>query len=1146
MFVRSDLVRSALESRASTPGRRRPAIRGPLMSCRLLQMAALILMLLAAPATAFAVTSLTPPSGSLSPGTVGDAYTSTQFSGAGGTAGCCTYAASGAVPPGLTLSPSGLLSGTPTAAGSFSFTVTATDTDTSSVSNNYTLVINKAATTVSVTSSANPGPYGSFTFTAVVSSTPGAGTPTGTVIFSISGAGGAVRALIGGIASFTTGLDPGSYTVSATYSGDGNFDSSFASLNTSQIVTPANTTTAVTSSANPSVFGQSVTFTATVSSGAAVGISIMTADFLDGGTSINAGPFPNAGTLTTSLLAVGNHTITASYAGDSFYYGSTGPLTGNPQVVNKANTTTSVTSSVNPSAVGQSVSFTAVVAAVAPGAGTPTGTVTFLDGGSPIGSAPLSGGSVTFTTPALAAGSHTITVSYGGDGNFNGSTGSLSGNPQVVNAPLSPPVIDATFAPSSIPVNGTTTLTFTITNPSASTALTGAAFSDTLPPGLVITAANALTTTCGGVFTAAAGSGPITLSGGTVAAGSSCTASLNVTATSVGAKTNTSGPVSSTNGGTGNTASAVVTVTTSTTTTGLTSSLNPSGLGQSVTFTATVTTPSGTPTGTVTFKDGPTTLGTGVLAGGVATFTTAALSAGSHSITAVYAGDANNAGSASAALTQAVNQSATTTVVTSSQNPSAAGQPVTFSATVSSGGGTPTGTVTFSDGGAVIGTATLAAGVATFTAGSLTLGSHTITASYAGNATYTASTSAPLIQSVNTPADSLKLRAMQTLAAPVAAQFSGQAISGVVDSAIGEGFSDGGPLVMLNSSGVRFNFAADPDAATTDPAPRGAGNDPAQSRDRASALGMRPASPSQMPGSRVDDAFAAINDAAAAKAPPRRIAEPRDWLAWAEVRGATLDRWSVAPLGSATTVPMLYGNQVNALAGVTRKLTPNLLVGVLGGYETFDYHSDVLTGRLKGDGWTLGSYLGWRVTDTVRFDAGIAYSGIGYNATAGTAAGSFTGSRWLASGGLTGTYRYLGLLIEPSAKVYAMWEHESAYTDTLGTLQAARDFTSGRASGGVKLAYPVAWLSRATVTPYVGLYGDYYFNGDTAAASALAAAATPPAFLLDGWSARATGGFAARYDNGAQIAVGVERGGIGGDVGLWTYRARASIPFSAQ
>ncbi|WP_161495356.1 Ig-like domain repeat protein [Bradyrhizobium sacchari] len=1085
------------------------------------------------------MTSLSPASGAVSSGAVGDAYTPTQFSGVGGTGGCCTYAASGAVPPGLTLSPSGLLSGTPTAAGSFSFTVTATDTDTTSASNNYTLVVNKAATTVSVTSSANPGPYGSFTFTAVVSSTPGAGTPTGSVTFSISGdgSGSELATLSGGIASFTTWLNPGSYTISATYSGDGNFNSSLGSMNTSQIVTRANSTTAVTSSANPSVFGQPVTFTAIVSGG----ISILTADFFDGGTSISPGPFPNGGTLTISPLAVGNHTITASFAGDSFYYGSTGPLTGNPQVVNKANTTTSVTSSVNPSAVGQFVTFTAVVAPVAPGAGTPTGTVTFLDGGSPIGTAALSGGSVSLTTAALAAGNHTITASFGGDGNFNGSTGALTGNPQVVNAPLSPPVIDASFAPAAIAVNGTTRLTFTITNPGASTALTGVAFSSTLPPGLEITAANALATTCGGVFTAAAGSGPITLSAGTVAGGGSCTAALNVTATSVGVKTTTSGPVSSTNGGTGNAASAVLTVNTTTTTTALTSSPNPSGLGQSVTFTATVTAPSGTPTGMVTFKDGGTTLGTGALAGGVATFSTSALAAGPHSIIAVYPGDANNAGSTSAALTQAVNQSATTAAVTSSQNPSPAGQPVTFTATVSSGGGTPTGTVTFSDGGAVIGTATLAAGIATFTTASLTLGSHTIAASYAGNATFTASTSAPMIQSVSTPADSLKLRAMQTLAAPMAAQFSGQAISGVVDSAIGEGFGDGGPLVTPNSSGVRFNFAADPGAAATDAVPRGAGNDPASSRDRAS--GMRPGSPS---GSRVDDAFAALDHAVAAKAPPKRIVEPRDWLAWAEVRGATLDRWSVAPLGSATTVPMLYGTQVNALAGVTRKLAPSFLAGVLGGYETFAYRSDVLTGRLKGDGWTVGSYLGWRITDTVRFDAAIAYSGIGYNATAGTAAGSFTGSRWLASGGLTGTYRYLGLLIEPSAKIYAMWEHESAYTDTLGTLQAARDFTSGRASGGVKLAYAVAWLSRATVIPYVGLYGDYYFNGDTAAASALAAATTPPAFLLDGWSARVTAGVAARYDSGAQIAVGVERGGIGGDVGLWTYRARASMPFTAQ
>ena len=88
------------------------------------------------------------------------------------------------------------------------------------------------------------------------------------------------------------------------------------------------------------------------------------------------------------------------------------------------------------------------------------------------------------------------------------------------------------------------------------------------------------------------------------------------------------------------------------TTTALTSNPNPSLSGNSVTFKATVS-PS-TATGTVTFKDGSTTLGTGTLSTGIATFTTSALSFGTHSITAVYNGDASNTASTSVALSQAV------------------------------------------------------------------------------------------------------------------------------------------------------------------------------------------------------------------------------------------------------------------------------------------------------------------------------------------------------------------------------------------------------------------------------------------------------------------------------------------------------------
>src|SRR5262249_57419733 len=81
-----------------------------------------------------------------------------------------------------------------------------------------------------------------------------------------------------------------------------------------------------------------------------------------------------------------------------------------------------VTSSVNPLVFGQAVTFTATVSAVAPGAGTPTGTVTFKDGAISIGSGTLSAGSATFSTSSLSVGTHTVTVSYAGDTNLTAST----------------------------------------------------------------------------------------------------------------------------------------------------------------------------------------------------------------------------------------------------------------------------------------------------------------------------------------------------------------------------------------------------------------------------------------------------------------------------------------------------------------------------------------------------------------------------------------------------------------------------------------------------------------------------------------------------------------------------------------------------
>ncbi|HSU67730.1 MAG TPA: Ig-like domain repeat protein, partial [Tepidisphaeraceae bacterium] len=197
--------------------------------------------------------------------------------------------------------------------------------------------------------------------------------------------------------------------------------------------------------------------------------------------------------------------------------------------------------------------------------------------------------------------------------------------------------------------------------------------------------------------------------------------------------------------------SGVVT-TKASTTTALATSATPSTFGQSITFTATVSdTTSGTPSGTITFLDGSTQIGTGTLNGsGVATFITSALTAGSHSITAQYGGDANFASSVSSALAQTINKAATSTAVASSATPSTFGQSVTFTATVSdSMSASPTGTVSFLDGSTVVGTGTLnGSGVATFTTSSLSVATHSITAQYGGDTNFASSQSGALSQTV--------------------------------------------------------------------------------------------------------------------------------------------------------------------------------------------------------------------------------------------------------------------------------------------------------------------------------------------------------------------------------------------------------------
>ena len=177
----------------------------------------------------------------------------------------------------------------------------------------------------------------------------------------------------------------------------------------------------------------------------------------------------------------------------------------------------------------------------------------------------------------------------------------------------------------------------------------------------------------------------------------------------------------------------------------LVSSANPSMVGGVVTFTVTVTGDS--PTGTVQFMDGSNALGSPVdLSAATPSTSTASLNvsslaAGSHSITAAYSGDANNAGVTSTALTQAVAAVASTTSLSLSAASLTQGQGLTLTASVS--GYAPTGSVQFKDGGVDLGgTVTLVDGLASYATNTLIVGSHSITAVYSGDANNVGSTSA--------------------------------------------------------------------------------------------------------------------------------------------------------------------------------------------------------------------------------------------------------------------------------------------------------------------------------------------------------------------------------------------------------------------
>ncbi|WP_456619029.1 putative Ig domain-containing protein [Bradyrhizobium sp. P5_C12] len=1006
----------------------------------------------------------------------------TPVTGAGGTVPL-SYGVSPPLPAGLSFSATtGAITGTPTVtSATTTYTVTVTDANTTTASNTFSLTVNGAVTaTQSIASVTLTAGHATTSFTPV------------------TGGGGTAPLSYGVSPSLPAGLslNPSSGAVTGTPS------SASATATYTVTVTDANSATA--SNTFSLTVNGAVTATQAVPS-KSLTVNVATASFT-----------PVTGAGGTSPLGYG--VSPALPAGLSFNP-ATGAVTGTPTAISSTTTYTVTVTDAN-SATATATFSLAINAAVTATQSIASKTLTQNAAAAPFTPVTGSGGTSPLAysiAPGLPAG---LTL--------NASTGAISGTPT------------ATL--------GATTFTVTVTDANTATAsntfsltISGAVTATQAVASTVLTANHATTTFTpvtggGGTAPLSFGVSP-TLPAGLTFGTSNGSISGTPTAT-IGATTFTV-TVTDANSATATSTFSLTVNGAVTATTAVPSSALP--INQAVTPFTPVTGSGGT--GALTYAVSPS------LPAGLSFNTTSGAISGTPTATqptttfTVTITDTNSA-TGSATFSLSVGQVATTVALTSSQNPSQFGQPVTFSATVTGTGGTPTGTVAFNDNGSPIGTGTLSGGVATFTTSTLAIGSHTMTASYSGSALFAASTSPTLAQSVNVPADSLKLRALQLNVTKVVAQNSGQAISGAIDDAISDGFStDGGALLSPGNARIRINFSADP--RDDDSPPAGAGSTGRDAYGAEHNAGSNNIGRARRSGSRVDDAFAAINQQMPKKAVPK-WQQDKQWLLWADVRGSGIDRWNssnAAGVGQVSEAS-LRGQQINALMGLTYRARPDFLVGVVGGYEYFSYTEDDINGRLKGDGWTVGSYLGWKITPTLRYDAAVAYSGIGYDGTAGTAQGNFTGQRWMASTGFTGTYKWANFYLEPSAKVYALWERENAYVDSLGTQQSAHNFASGRASAGNKVAYPVPWLDSMLLAPYVGVYADYYFSQDDAAAIIAAGgiplASTP---LLQGWSARVTGGIGARLASGATVGFGAELGGIGSNTQIWTFTGRARVPF---
>ncbi len=570
-----------------------------------------------------------------------------------------------------------------------------------------------ASSAVSLSSGPNPSRFGhEVTLTAMV--TPDSA--TGTVLFFDGTDSLGTATLSAGVATLTTAaLGVGDHSLAASYGGDGAFDAS-VSETSGHSVLPDSTSLGLTSSPSPSVVGHAVLLTATVSPVGAGG----SVEFRNGVASLGTATIRDGvATLSVPGLCGGTYSLAADYAGDASHYVSTSPAI--VHVVDPAPTTVSVASDLNPSLIGQAVSFTATVSDSSAGCAL-TGTVQFVIDGLPSGSpVELSGDSATVSgITSLAAGPHDVHAIYAGNSSFQGSTSPTITQSVVVG----PSSTSLSSSPNPSRFGHEVTLTATVTPDSATGTVLFFEGTDSLGTATLSAGVATLTTAALGV-----GDHSLTASyGGNAELGASVS------------------PASA------------HTVLPDSTTLALTSGPNPSVVGHAVLLTATVS-PVGAG-GSVEFRNGVASLGTAAIRDGVATLSVPGLCGGTYSLAADYAGDASHCTCTSPAIAHVVGPAPTTIAVVSSPGSARLGQAVSFTATVSdsaAGACALTGNVQFVIDSVSYGSPVALSGDSATLSGitNLAIGSHAVYAAYSGNASFQAGTSPAITQDVESPRPTL-------------------------------------------------------------------------------------------------------------------------------------------------------------------------------------------------------------------------------------------------------------------------------------------------------------------------------------------------------------------------------------------------------